>query len=312
VRKKAIDRMAAMRHGDNLRGEEWVITRADGEERTLLISTSVLYDPDEGVHVLAMMQDITDRKRAEEQSHRHLAELAHVGRLATMGEMATGLAHEVNQPLAAIATYADACCQLIQDANRPDGKRLRVLLDKIHKQSLRAGEIVRRLRGYVRRAAPSRVATDLNKLIRESVEVVFAESRLHNITVEFDLGNSVPDVLVDPIQLQQVVLNLVKNAMEAVAEVETERRCITLATTVRQNALEVSIRDNGPGIPEATKDQVFDAFFTTKPDGMGMGLAISRSIVEAHGGRLSVADLPTRGSVFRFTVPISSGTEPLS
>ena len=168
--------MDLMRKGMDLRGEEWTITRSDGEKKTLLISTSVLDIPDNALHVLAMMQDITEHKRVAEQSKKHLADLAHVARLSTMGKMATEMAHELNQPLAAIATYADTCQQILGECLSPIDTRVSEMLAKIAKQVDRSSEIIRRLRRFVRKTAPNRALVDLNDLVRDLVELVETEA----------------------------------------------------------------------------------------------------------------------------------------
>jgi PAS domain S-box-containing protein len=278
----------------------------DGE-RDFWCTSSVAARHDDGRPrlVIEVSRDITDRKQAEEQSRKHLAELAHVMRLTTMGEMASGMAHELNQPLTAIATYAGACVNTLQQAPSPVVDKATDILDRIEQQAIRAGRIIHRLRSFVSRTSPARVARDMNEIVREVLVLAGAELRANRISVRLDLDDSIPKVLVDAIQIQQVLLNLVKNAREAMSGESDDRRELTIETGVAgSNTVEVAVRDSGTGVRPENADQVFDAFFTTKPDGMGMGLAISRSIAEAHGGRLSFTPNSDRGCTFRFAVPV--------
>jgi PAS domain S-box-containing protein len=284
---------------------ETKVVSADGE-RDFWCTSSVAARHEDGRPKLVMeiSRDVTDRKRAEEQSRKHLAELAHVMRLTTMGEMASGMAHELNQPLTAIATYAGACSNTLQQTPSPTVDKATEILDRIEQQAIRAGRIIHRLRSFVSRTPPARVARDMNEIVREVLVLAGAELRTSRITVRLDLDESIPNVLVDAIQIQQVLLNLVKNAREAMAGESDDRRELTIETGFAEpNTVEVAVGDSGTGVCAADADQVFDAFFTTKPDGMGMGLAISRSIAESHGGRLSFTPNSDRGCTFRFAIP---------
>jgi C4-dicarboxylate-specific signal transduction histidine kinase len=255
--------------------------------------------------MFGISRDISKRIRAEQQSRKHLGELARVARLTTMGEMASGMAHELNQPLTAIATYAGTCCNVLEKHHSPAKEQLTDMLDRIERLAVRAGRIVHRLRSFVSRTPPDRAATDLNNLVHEVLVLAEADLRASQVTLRLNLDGSIPQVHVDTIQIQQVLLNLVKNACDAMSVEGCGRRELMIDTALAAaDAVEVAVRDRGTGIAREHAEQLFDAFFTTKPNGMGMGLAISRSILEAHGGRLWFVPNADRGCTFRFTIPV--------
>ncbi len=245
---------------------------------------------------------VIERARAEERAREQLAQLAHVARLATMGEMASGLAHELNQPLCAIVNFTEACVELLQ---RNPGERdpLPHALGEVARQAERAGEVIRRLRDFVKRREPQRIAMDVNGVIREVVAFTSVELRHCEIRVRVKLAKRLPKVLADPIQIQQVLVNLVRNACEAMRENNGRPKVLTVETARVRGAVEVRVTDQGPGIPEEIKQRLFEPFFTTKRDGMGMGLSISRSILEVHEGRMWVTSNHKGGSTFHFSIP---------
>ncbi len=253
--------------------------------------------------LLGLTRDVTERKRAEEQARKHLAELARVARLSTMGEMASGIAHELNQPLAAIANHAAACQRRAAQA---EGLPPAILesLDEIASEARRAGRIIRNVRELVRKGTPRRAAVDVNGVVRLVAEVIDPEARQRAVAVRLGLGERVPLAYAEKIEIEQVILNLVKNSIEAIDDCAASVREVLIGTGRNGgDTVEISVRDTGPGIPYDLQEQVFDPFFTTKADGMGMGLSISRSIVEAHGGRFSVCPNPDRGVTIKFTLP---------
>jgi PAS domain S-box-containing protein len=245
--------------------------------------------------------DITELKRAEELARQRQAELAHVLRLGTMGEMAAGLAHEINQPLGAIANYAQGCARRLR-AGSIDSAALLPVVEEIAGEALRAGEIIRRLRDLVRKESPQQDAVDVNGLVRDSMRRIEPEARKLGVHVQLDLAADLPLVACDGIQIEQVLLNLLLNGVEAVQTSGNGDRTLAVRTAAKGDGVEVAICDSGIGIPEPPTD-VFAPFFTTKPNGLGMGLSISRSIIEAHGGELSAVRNPDHGSTFRFTLP---------
>lgn len=262
------------------------------------------------VMVLTTLLDITDRRRAELELRRKEKEVAdarehltHMARLSTMGEMAAGIAHEINQPLAAISTYAQGCKRML-DNGLTDARELGEPLDKIATQALRAGEVIRRLRGFIKKSASELELVDINELVAEVVQLAEVDARKHGIDVHLHLAANLPEVRVDPVQLQQVILNLIRNALEAMEETPRQRARVDVHTGLDEKG-QVGIRvvDAGPGLSEDALRRVFDPFFTTKATGMGMGLSISHSIIAAHGGQLTVHNNDTGiGATFAVTL----------
>jgi len=257
------------------------------------------------VRLAAFVKDITDRKEAEKQAREHEAELARVLRLSTMGEMVAELAHELNQPFCAILNYAEGCSRSIgtkkaDTAEAGEGMKL------IAAQAERAGQIIRRIRGFVHKGGPQRTESDLNEVIREAVKLLMPEVRSPALTVKLELADDLPRILVDPIQIEQVALNLIRNGLEAMKDVTSTRNALIVRTARRgSDWVEVAVCDSGHGIAEKEIPKVFEAFYTTRPHGMGLGLTIGRSIVESHGGRLWAERNVDRGMTFRFTLPVS-------
>ncbi len=248
--------------------------------------------------------DITDRKRAEEQARQHQADLAHVLRIHTMGEMAAGLAHEINQPLGAIANYALGAARRLRAGSGIDDASLLAVVESIGAEALRAGDIIRRLRELLHKEEPHPRPVDLNEVARASARVVEGEALRQGVGVELNLAAELPPVLGDPIQLEQVLLNLLVNGIEASAAASNGNgsRRVVVRTLTDAGDVEVDVTDDGVGLPPPPAD-VFAPFFTTKSRGLGMGLSISRSIVELHGGHLDALPNPDHGSTFRLTLP---------
>jgi C4-dicarboxylate-specific signal transduction histidine kinase len=222
-----------------------------------------------------------------------------------MGEMAAGLAHEINQPLAAIANYAQASQRFLKSPRRNDADVLEAL-EQINAQALRAGEVIRRLRNFVKNREVKREPVECNRLLDDLRTLAETDARLHNVRLRIEAAPNLPPLLADPIQLQQVVLNLVRNAIDAMAEAPEERREVVLSTHLRpEGYIEVIVSDRGAGLAPGAAEQLFHPFFTTKPTGTGLGLAISRSIVRAHGGRLWHTPNPASGAQFHFTLPVT-------
>jgi signal transduction histidine kinase len=244
-----------------------------------------------------------ERQRAEEQAQRHLAELAHVSRISTMGEMATGVAHELNQPLTSINTLADVAKRMLS-SEAPVIHDIIKILDKISTQTMRTSEIVRRLREFVTKRPPKTEDINLNALVKEVVGFVEAELRKHKIELRLKLGDGLPVVSADSIQIEQVILNLVRNAIEAMNEAQSDICELTIKTSVNSDGnVQTVISDTGPGMDKESLARIFEPFVTTKSEGMGVGLSISRSIIERHGGRLCAESTPRQGTVFSFTLP---------
>jgi C4-dicarboxylate-specific signal transduction histidine kinase len=245
--------------------------------------------------------EIRERQRAEVALQKSQAELAHVTRVMTLGELMASIAHEVNQPLTAVVTNAQACLRWLALDARDEA---RAAVERIVRDSNRASEVIQRVRALVKKSDPQMVALDINDVIREAISLEQREMLNQRVSLRTELASALPPVLGDRVQLQQVVINLVMNALEAMAPV-TDRPRDMLIRSQRDDSNEVlvAVRDSGTGIDLENSKRLFNAFFTTKPTGMGMGLSISRSIIEAHGGRLWVSPNAEHGATFQFTLP---------
>jgi two-component system, LuxR family, sensor kinase FixL len=248
------------------------------------------------------IRDLTERQQAETRMQELQAELVHVSRLTALGEMASSFAHELNQPLSAIANYLKGSKMLLGRAEIPHD-RVADAVDKAADEALRAGQIIRRLRDFVARGETERSIESLPKLVEEASALALVGAKEHGIRVRFDFSPDVDLVLADKVQIQQVALNLMRNAMDAMAESPRRDLTVTIAPGDKDMAV-VSVADTGPGISPRIADQLFQPFITTKRSGMGVGLSISRTIVEAHGGRIWVEAREGGGAVFRFTLPL--------
>ena len=256
--------------------------------------------------LLGITRDITEHKQAEEQARRHHTELARVARLSTMGEMATGIAHELNQPLSAIANFSRGCIRRLRSGGMSP-QELIVPLEEVCEQAERAGDILRHVRDFVRKREPRLKSLDVNQIVRAVVKFTEHEARHQCTHVRLNLDPLLPKVAADAIMIEQVIVNLVRNAIEAMTEVVPSRREIVIQTRLfESDSVEVEVADTGPGIEGGLIDQVFDQFFTTKPEGVGMGLAISRSIIESHGGKIRAESRRDGGAILRFTLKISA------
>jgi two-component system, LuxR family, sensor kinase FixL len=250
-----------------------------------------------------------ERSKAEERQRVLVEQFSHVARATTVGEMASGLAHELNQPLGAIANYAEGCLVAL-DAASPPIDEIRGVLRKILAASLRAGAIVLRVRRFVTRQGPVRELVATDRLAREVAEFFGDEAKRRGVDLRVDVAPNVPLVWGDPIQIQQVLMNLVRNAFDAVPAAQHPAPTVLLATrSLPDGAAELAVSDSGHGIPPNQLERIFDAYFSTRDDGMGMGLAISRTIAAAHQGRIEVDSTPGVGTTFRLTLPAVSGDD---
>jgi PAS domain S-box-containing protein len=257
------------------------------------------------IEYMGTVMDVTERKRADEERERlRLAqeELAHVNRVTTMGELTASLAHEVNQPIAAAMTNANTCLRWLT-RDHPDLEEAREAASRIVKDATRAAEIISRIRLLFKKGAPQRELVDLNEVIREMTVLLRGESTRYFISVRTELAADLPQVMGDRVQLQQVLMNLMINGIDAMKDMDGRRELIIRSRRGENEQLLVSVSDTGVGLPPQQADQIFNAFFTTKSYGTGMGLRISRSIVESHGGRLWATDGSPPGACFYFTVP---------
>jgi two-component system sensor kinase FixL len=254
----------------------------------------------DGRYFTGFVRDLTERQDAESRLQELQSELVHVSRLTALGEMASALAHELNQPLAAISNYVTGSRALLA---RPGSDPAKVddALERASEQALRAGQIIRRLRDFVARGETERRVESLPRLLHDASALALVGAREHGIDIRFAIDPAASLVLADKVQIQQVVLNLIRNAMDAMEE--CSRRELRIGSRALEGGMaEVSVADTGPGISAEVAGQLFQPFVTTKADGMGIGLSISRTIVESHGGRLWAEPAPTGGTIFRFTL----------
>ena len=289
-------------------GFEITFKRKNGERFNALIYEARLIDG-KGQHTgwMASVLDITERKRAEELARQQQEQLQFTSRLVTMGEMASTLAHELNQPLAAIASYNAGCLNLLErDGCAPQD--IRPALEKISVQAQRAGKIIRRVHDFVRKSEPKRAPCSLGEVIEDCLGFVEPEARKHQIRIECEVPPHLPQIPADRLMLEQVLLNLIRNGMEAMTTTPSADRSIRIVTEISGAELRVSVSDCGGGISPEVRTKLFTAFFTTKPEGMGVGLSICRSIIEFHRGRLWAEDNPQSptgtGTIFIFTLPL--------
>jgi two-component system sensor kinase FixL len=251
------------------------------------------------------IRDLSERQKTEARLQELQSELVHISRLTAMGEMASALAHELNQPLSAIANYMKGSRRLLEGRTDEQTVMVRDAMDRAAEQSLRAGNIIRRLRDFVARGESERRVESVTKLIEEASALALVGAKDQGVRVMFRLDPSLDLVLADKVQIQQVILNLMRNAVDAMEESE-RRELILSAAPDEDGMVAIGIADTGAGISEDVASQLFQPFITTKRHGMGVGLSISRTIVEGHGGRIWAEPNPGGGTVFRFTIPIVS------
>ena len=300
----------ALRHfAQRTRGEEVEVIqlealRKDGQPIFIEVNSSPVMEGNAIVAVQGIIRDVTERRQAEERLRHMQAQLAHVARLSTLGELVAGIAHEVSQPLYCVVNFSKATRNVLNAGGQPDLNELREWNDEIASSAHRAGEIITRLRNFVRRKELQRARTDVNDVVRESAELVAFEARRREVALRLELSPEPIAANFDRVQVQQVLVNLLRNAFEAMESTPPEQREVAVRTAAAGQFVEVGVADQGAGLP-AEDLKIFDAFATTKPDGLGMGLAISRTIVEAHGGILWATPNRPRGAAFRFTLPLT-------
>src|SRR6267142_2803446 len=250
----------------------------------------------------ALHAESRERKRAEEASRQAQADLARVSRVTTMGELTASLAHEVNQPIGAAVTNANTCIRWLA-RDTPNVEEARAAAMRIVKDGTRAAEIISRIRQLFKKETPQRELVDINEVVREMIVLLRSEATRYNISVRTELAAELSPVLGDRVQLQQVLMNLVMNSIDAMKDVDETRELAIKSQQAENEQVLVTVSDTGVGLHAQQADQIFKAFFTTKSHGTGMGLSISRSIVESHGGRLWAADNSPRGASFHFALP---------
>lgn len=285
------------------------ILRPDGTVRDVHTLAEVRRGPGGALTVVGTLHDITERRQADEEARQAQDRLTQFARLSTMGEMAAGLAHEINQPLTAITTYAHAVLRLM---NRPDAdpEDIRQALEQIAGQALRAGEVIKRLRAFVKNRETRQEVLPPGRLIEESLHFAESDARINDVRLLVEVEDDLPLVCCDPVQLQQVLINLIRNAIDATHETAPERREVSLRARLDPDGhVEISVEDRGPGISEEVAAHLGDPFFTTKTAGTGLGLAISRSILRAHGGKLGHRPTHPAGATVFFTLPVLPGSQ---
>lgn len=265
---------------------------------------------DQGSYFAGIIRDLTEQKANQQALLEQRERLARVGRLSTMGEMTASIAHEINQPLTAIAAYAQACMKLLEKDDT-DLSRVADGLRKLNTQSLRAGAVIERIQRFVRHEGSEKELIDMNELMRDLLHLAAADARLHSVELNFELQPDLPALYCDPVQIQQVALNLIRNAIDAMLEVEcVHGRDIVVSTRMVGTQAEVAVKDLGTGVSEENKPMLFSPFHTTKAEGMGMGLSICRSIMLEHGGDLNFTNNEEgHGATFYFRLPAGEDDE---
>jgi two-component system sensor histidine kinase DctS len=285
-------------------GFELRFMRSNGTRFDALVYEAPLIDAD-GRHTgwMGSVLDVTERKHAEELARQQFEKLQFTGRLVTMGEMASTLAHELNQPLAAIASYNAGCLNKLESGAYQRDELIGAL-SKLGVQAQRAGRIIRRVHDFVRKSEPKLAPCDLAEVIDDSIGFIESAAKTRNIRIIREIQGMRPELMADQVMLEQVLVNLMRNAIDAMDDALPEFRQLTIKLSRLENQMEIRVIDRGVGIPLSVQEKLFTPFFSTKPEGMGMGLNICRSIVEFHHGRLWVEDNPQGGSIFVITLPI--------
>jgi PAS domain S-box-containing protein len=302
----AIDRAVAEKSDYEV---EFRILLPDGSVKHIhTVGHPVLNASGDLVQFVGSSTDITERKHAEEALRQAQTDLAHASRVTTMGELTASLAHEVNQPIAAAVTDANTCLRWLS-RDQPDLEEAREAASRMARDATRAADIISRIRLLFEKVSPQRELVDVNEVIREMIVLLRSEVTRYSISVRPELAEDLPQIIGDRVQLQQVMMNLMINGIDAMKGVDGMRELAVKSQRVEHEEIVVSVTDSGMGLPSQQAEQIFNAFFTTKPHGTGMGLRISRSIIESHGGRLWAANSSPRGASFCFTLPTKAEAE---
>ena len=284
------------------KGRDVTGRRKDGATFPIRLSVGELRDAAEATLFVGTLHDITETLRTRAHIEELQSELMQVARANAVGEMGSALAHELTQPLSAVVGFVEASAALIDQADGEMPARLREYMDQAVAQSLRAGDVIRLLREFTARGDTERSEKDINTVVEETCRLATLGTTADGIDLALNLAADLPPVLIDHVQIQQVVLNLIRNSIDALSDIETP--AITVETVPGREAVEVVVGDNGPGLSPDIRERVFEPFVSTKPDGIGIGLSICRTIVEAHGGRIAVDGGTGCGTAFRFSVPV--------
>ncbi|MYF31382.1 MAG: PAS domain S-box protein [Gammaproteobacteria bacterium] len=284
------------------KGRDVTGRRKDGATFPIRLSVGELRDVAGTTLFVGTLHDLTEALRTRARIEELQSELTQIARANTVGEMGSALAHELTQPLSAVVGFVEASAALIDQAGGEVPAKLREYMDQAVAQSLRAGDVIRLLREFTARGDTERSAKDINAVVEETCRLATLGTAADGIDLDLNLDADLPPVLVDHVQIQQVILNLVRNSIDALKGAESP--AITIATGLGRQAVEVVVGDNGPGVSPEVRERAFEPFVSTKPDGIGIGLSICRTIVEAHGGRIAVDAGTECGAAFRFTVPV--------
>jgi len=278
--------------------------RSTGLVFPMQLSVGEVIKGDGGKQFVGIIRDLSEQKATEEQVHRLEEQLVHADRLVILGELTAGIAHEINQPLTAIAAYADAGRHLVERSGDAKPEDMHVICERIGEQSRRAAEVVQRLRKLVRTGTISKASHDLNKIIRNTLLLFEYEINKSGIDLVFLPEDNLRYLYVDEIQIQQILVNLVKNSLDAINVASQSNGRIEIQVKIIGKEVAVAVRDNGPGVPAQLRPQLFDSFFTTKPKGVGLGLSICKNIAAAHGGSLGYTSLLEGGACFTLRLPL--------
>jgi PAS domain S-box-containing protein len=295
-------------------GKDWELEHQllmpNGSIKFAHIVARAVRDGSGGVEFVGAIMDVSAARRAEQELRQAQAELAHISRVTTVGELTASIAHEVNQPIAGVVTNAEAALRWLR-AEPPNLDKVREVLGHIVKDGMRAGDVIYRIRALIKKAPPRMARVDVNEAVLDVITLTQSELLRHRVSLQTELATGLPLIEGDRIQLQQVILNLILNAVEAMSGIDEGAREMRVSTgREASNGVLVTVRDFGPGLDTQSVDRMFEAFYTTKPNGLGMGLAICRSIIEAHGGRLGATANEPRGAVFQFSLPLERETVP--
>lgn len=304
-RQEELDILDRVKNGESLHHYETRRLRKDGRELTVSLSVSPIRDAlGEIIGASKIARDVTEQRLSEERENSLRTELAHVARVSAVGQLSSALAHELNQPLTAIMNYVSAAKMRLAEIGGPQSEKTVSLLDRAAGQAERAGAIIQRLRAFLEKREPQRTNEDLNVVLQEAIALGFVGSADEGVKLVLDLASDMPPVPLDKVQIQQVIVNLIRNASEAMKDSPIRELAIS-SYRAGPKLVEIALADTGPGISDAVADQLFEAFVTTKEKGMGVGLSICRTIVEAHGGRISAASNRPTGTIFKIQLPVS-------
>lgn len=285
------------------RGREVTARHADGARFPIHLSVGEIAGQGTASFV-GIIRDLTQEKAAQDTVRDLEQQLTHADRLVVLGELTAGIAHEINQPLTAIAAFADAGVNLLRGDAVEAGASVEEICQRIAEQARRAADVIARLRDLTRRGEVTKSPQDINALLSNVLRLMEHELALGGVRVDVDIDDQLAEVVVDDIQIQQVLVNLIKNSIDALVDNGVAEPVIRVSTARRDDMLCLTVSDNGPGVPEALRDRLFDSFFTTKPRGVGLGLAICRNIAVAHGGQLRYAPAPGGGAEFQLSLPL--------